>query len=63
MERLTDERENAKQKSLELRQELKRNESLLELMEKKFDDQHAKIMVNFYTYIILIMIDNFFNFS
>lgn len=33
------------QKNEELKQELKHNENLLEQIEKKFDDQHSKIMV------------------
>lgn len=42
---MVNERENAQQKSFELSKELKQNENLFELMEKKFDDQHAKIKV------------------
>uniref|UniRef100_A0A915E3Y0 Myosin motor domain-containing protein n=1 Tax=Ditylenchus dipsaci TaxID=166011 RepID=A0A915E3Y0_9BILA len=44
MQELEEDREEEHQRVVELRQELKRNEDLLELMEKKFDDQHAKIM-------------------
>ncbi|KAI1725155.1 myosin head (motor domain) domain-containing protein [Ditylenchus destructor] len=41
---LEDEREEEHQRVVELKLELKRNEDLLELMEKKFDEQHSKIM-------------------
>lgn len=33
-------------KKAEVEEELKRNEDLLEVMEKKFDEQHAKVMVS-----------------
>lgn len=30
----------------EMKEEMERHEKLMELMEKRFDEQHAKVMVN-----------------
>ncbi|KAH7729462.1 Protein HUM-9 [Aphelenchoides avenae] len=43
-QQLREQRSLEKEKTSELREDLKRNEDLLELMERKFDEQHTKIM-------------------
>lgn len=57
---MINERENAQQKLLKLNEELNRNENLLKLMEKKYDEQHAKIKVIFFILILFLILFSIF---
>lgn len=43
--KLENENESGNWRNAELKEELVRHEELMEIMEKRFDEQHAKVMV------------------